>query len=113
MARDQIVEQGWPVAPYLVPAGAVLDTRDWQWNELKLPRPPPIDAVMCLDQAAHDEMIKHYELYAFRILTPPGSDINLTDTVIKRRNWPSAAGRIGIKFYLSLSNFGDVPGNDG
>jgi hypothetical protein len=43
---------------------------------LKLPRPPPIDAVMCLDQAAYDEMIEHYELYAFRILTPPGSDIN-------------------------------------
>ena len=32
MARYQIVEQGWPVGPDLVPAGAVLDTRDWQWN---------------------------------------------------------------------------------
>ena len=30
MARYQIIEQGWPVGPYLVPAGAVLDTADWQ-----------------------------------------------------------------------------------
>ena len=76
MARYQIIEQGWPVGPYLIPAGAVLDTADWQWNGLRLTSPPPIDAVMCLDQAAYDEMMEHYELYAFRILTPPDSDIN-------------------------------------
>jgi DNA-directed RNA polymerase specialized sigma24 family protein len=52
------------------------DTADWQWNGVRLPNPPPIDAVMCLDQAAYDEMIENYELYAFRILTPPDSDIN-------------------------------------
>jgi hypothetical protein len=63
MARYQIIEQGFP-------AGAVLDTADWQWNGVRLPNPPPIDAVMCLNQAAYDEMIEHYELYAFRILTP-------------------------------------------
>ena len=35
MARYQIIEQGWPVGPYLIPAGAVLDTADWQmeWGE--------------------------------------------------------------------------------
>jgi len=27
---------------------------------------------MCLDQAAYDVMIEHYELYAFRILTEDG-----------------------------------------
>ena len=78
MARYQIIEQGWPVGAYLIPAGGVLDTADWQWNGVRLPNPPPIDAVMCLDQAAYDEMIENYELYAFRILTPPDSDINPT-----------------------------------
>ena len=38
--------------------------------------PPPIDAVLCLDQAAYDEMTKHYEPYAFRILTSPDADID-------------------------------------
>ena len=75
MARYQVTEQGWPVGPYVIPAGTVLDTADWEWKGLALPRPPPIDAVMCLDQAAYDEMVEHYELYAFRILTPSNSDI--------------------------------------
>ncbi|MGA8293008.1 MAG: hypothetical protein WB820_10965 [Rhodoplanes sp.] len=76
MARYQIIGQGWPVGPYRIPAGTVLDRADWQWNGLALPRPPPLDVVMCLDQAAYDEMVEHYELYAFRILTPPNSDID-------------------------------------
>ena len=53
----------------MIPPGTVLDTADWEWEGLALPRPPPIDAVLCLDQAAYDEMVEDYELYGFRILT--------------------------------------------
>ena len=35
MARYQIIEQGWPVGAYLISAGAVLDTADWQWNGVR------------------------------------------------------------------------------
>ena len=76
MARYQITEQGWPIGPYVIPAGTVLDTADLEWKGLALPRPPPIDAVLCLDQAAYDEMLEHYELYAFRILTLSTSNID-------------------------------------
>ena len=38
--------------------------------------PPPIDAVLCLDQAAYNEMVDHYELCEFRILTSPNADID-------------------------------------
>ena len=67
MARYQIIEQGWPVGPYLIPAGAVLDTADWQWNGVRLPNregqsTPPIDAVMCLDQAEYDGIKRLVEL---------------------------------------------------
>ena len=54
MARYQITEQGWPIGPYVIPAGTVLDTADWGWKGLALPRPPPIDAVLCLDQAGYE-----------------------------------------------------------
>jgi hypothetical protein len=76
MARYEVAGRGWPVGPHVIPAGTVLDTADWEWEGLALPRPPPIDAVLCLDQAAYDEMVKHYEAYAFRILTTPDADID-------------------------------------
>ena len=76
MARYQVTEQRWAVGPYVIPPGTVLDTADWEWEGLALPRPPPIDAVVCLDQAAYNEMVEHYELYEFRILTSPNADVD-------------------------------------
>jgi hypothetical protein len=76
MARYQVTEQRWAVGPYVIPPGTVLDTADCEWEGLALPRPPPIDAVVCLDQAAYNEMVEHYELYEFRILTSPNADID-------------------------------------
>ena len=76
MARYEVTGRGWPVGPHVIPAGTVLDTADWEWEGLALPRPPPIDAVVCLDQAAYNEMVEHYELYEFRILTSPNAEID-------------------------------------
>jgi hypothetical protein len=52
----------WPVqgGAVLIPAGTFLSFSHWQWRGQELPWPPPVSCV-ALDQASHDELLKHYE----------------------------------------------------
>jgi len=68
--------EGWPIrgGSMVVPASTILDRKEWSFNGIALPWPPPLN-VICLDQEAFDEMLKAYPLYRANILTRPFSDI--------------------------------------
>ncbi len=67
----------WPVngGAVLVPAGTILDRADWTWLGIRLPWPPPINA-MALNQEAYDQLLQHHRHEAHRLMTPAGSTIN-------------------------------------
>jgi hypothetical protein len=75
MAR-YILTEGWFVGSFLIPAGTILDSSDWQWNQMPLPASLPI-SVAALDQDAYDELLRQYPYFAYRILT---SGENITRT---------------------------------
>jgi hypothetical protein len=66
--KVQVTGGGWPVGQWLIPAGTILDAKDWTFNSTPLPWLPPPN-MMALDQEAFALMSRHYD--ASRVLSGP------------------------------------------
>ena len=70
--KFRIVGHGWPVrgGSSLVPAGAVLDRDDWQWQGAPLPWSVPINA-QPLDADAFNALCKLYPEHRHYLMPVP------------------------------------------
>jgi hypothetical protein len=75
--RFQLRDSGWPISPFYIPEGTILDTVSGtdDWSRLAVGRNPPLNA-QPLDQATYDAMKAIYDPLGMTrwVITIPGAD---------------------------------------